>query len=56
MNSSQLSNDAHSILHEVITANRMILSNYNVAPNIKFVTTYAEYIASDICSIMNKMP
>jgi hypothetical protein len=50
MNAAQLSHDAHAILHEVITANRM---TYIKHPNIRYVIKYAKYIASDV-SIMMK--
>jgi len=56
MNAPQLTHDAQAILHEVLSANRMIYANYDVAPNLKYVIKYAMYIVSDVCSIMNKKP
>lgn len=54
MNSSQLSNDAQAILHEVTSANRMIYAKYDVAPNLKHIIIYAEYIAADVCIMMKE--
>jgi hypothetical protein len=54
MNAPQLSHDAQAILHEVLSANRMIYANYDVAPNLKYVIKYAMYIVSDVCNMVQE--
>jgi len=54
MNAPQLSHDAQAILHEALSANRMIYAKYDVAPNLMYIIKYAKYIASDVCDMMKE--